>query len=85
MDAALGALPGADAYLRPGELLSLVGRSAIAARPELGEAYRHVTIHLFPREGGVASKTHAFDNSVLLNSVGKEWLADAILRWARRA
>jgi len=85
VDAALGALLGADAYLRPGELLNLMGRSVIAARPELGDAYQHVTLHLFPREGGVASKTHAFDDSVLLNSEGKEWLAQAVLRWARRA
>ena len=40
-----------------------------------------MTIHLFPRERGVASKTHAFNDSVLLERLAG--IAPAVLQRMR--
>lgn len=56
-----------------GELIDLRAESIIAARPQLGAEYRYVTLPLlfFPQEEGSPSKTHQFDDSVVLDPLSR--------------
>ena len=71
---ALAVVVAADCYLRPGELLSLTSDSVCRAQPAVGRTFRHTSLLLFPQEKGVSSKTHEFDDSVVVNTPGREWL-----------
>ena len=52
-----------DAYLRPGEIGSLKGNSLVPPRREVGAPFDQWALHLFPREGGLASKTQQHDDN----------------------
>ena len=85
-DFAMLILLAADAYLRPGELAMLTPDNVVRPRPSLGPIFQHAALLLFPYAEGIASKTHQFDDSVVLDSVGREWLTAGLLRLvARRA
>ena len=58
---AVGILLAADCYLRPGELVGLTKELAIKPQPSLGKEYRFASLHLFPSEAGITSKTAFFD------------------------
>ena len=77
--AALGVMLAANTYLRPGELLHLCSIDVIPPRPQIGEEFRHVSLLLSPAEVGKPTKTHQFNDSVLMDSVGREWLGKAVL------
>ena len=77
---ALGVMLAADAYLRPGELLSLTKRSIIPGRPGLRGGHRFVSLMLFPRAEDVPSKTYQFDDAVVLDSAGRQWISAALMR-----
>ena len=66
---ALLVLLSADAYLRPGEALSLTPSHVVESFPDAGAAYRHVCLLMHPFSLGVASKTGQFDESVVFGSV----------------
>ena len=81
---ALAVLVATDAYIRPGELLALRVESVIPPRPSLGCHFAHVSLLLCPSDEGIASKTHQFDDSVVLDSCHRVWLSRAVLEFARR-
>lgn len=85
-DFAVLTLLAADAYLRPGELAMLTPDNVVRPRPALGPMFQHAALLLFPFAEGIASKTHQFDDSVVLDSVGREWLTAGLrLLVAQRA
>ena len=65
---ALASLLAADAYLRPGEVLWLAGEDVVPARAQFGEGFGATALLLFPEERGRASKTHMYNDSVVLDS-----------------
>ncbi len=72
--AALASVLAADAYLRPGELLYLSTDDLSKPEPRFSSAFHALALVLFPKERGRPSKTHQFDDSVLLDSKGREWI-----------
>ena len=66
--AALASILAADAYLRPGELLYLSTDDLSKPERRFSAAFHVLALVLFPRERGRPSKTHQFDDSVLLDS-----------------
>ena len=70
-DFALLILLAADAYLRPGELAMLTPDNVVRPRPALGPMFQHAALLLFQSAEGIASKTHQFDDPVVLDSVGR--------------
>ncbi len=83
-DAALATILAGDAYLRPGECLWLASEDVAPAQPQLGETFRWTSLLLFPRERGKPSKTLGYDDSVVLDSKGREWLGPLVEAQARR-
>ena len=79
---ALATVLSADAYLRPGETLWLSGDDVTPGRPEMGAPFASTSLLLFPEERGRASKTHRFNNSVVLDSRGRAWLGRLIAKLA---
>ena len=67
-----------DAYLRPGEIGSLKGNSLVPPRREAGAPFDQRALHLFPREGGLASKTQQHDDTVMLDSTSRSWLGPLV-------
>ena len=74
----------ADSYLRPGEMMGLHRESVIPPQPKVGLAYRHVALLVHPYSHGRSSKVFEFDDSVLLDSVGREWLGQVLLQLRAR-
>ena len=83
-DAALATILAGDAYLRPGECLWLASEDVAPAQPQLGETFRWTSLLLFPRERGKPSKTLGYDDSVVLDSKGREWLGPLVEAQAKR-
>jgi hypothetical protein len=81
--AALATMVGMDAYLRPGELLSLVKESVIPGRPALGRGHSRTSLLLFPSAGGVASTMGQFNDSIVLDSTNRKYLGPAVEALAR--
>ena len=77
--AALASVLAADAYLRPGELLYLSTDDLSKPEPRFSSAFHALALVLFPKERGRPSKTHQFDDSVLLDSKGREWINRLLL------
>jgi hypothetical protein len=69
-----------DAYLRPGEMLSLTSRSFVLGRPRLGRGHQFMSLLLFPSDAEASSKTHQYDESVVLDSPDRQWITTAVLR-----
>jgi integrase len=78
--AALAVVLAADAYLRPGEVLSLTTLHVVRPRLALGGGHRFASLSLFPAGEGTASKVGVFNDSVVLDSTNREWLTDILLR-----
>ena len=72
-----------DAYLRPGEIGSLKGNSLVPPRREAGAPFDQWALHLFPREGGLASKTQQHDDTIILDSSSRPWLGPLVNLIAR--
>ena len=81
---ALACLLAADCYLRPGELLWLTGSDVVKARPSLGSAFQAAALRLFPADRGRPSKTHVFNDSVVLDSKDRQWMARLVESLAAR-
>jgi integrase len=81
--AALAVVLATDGYLRPGEVLGLTSRHVTAPRPWLGAAHRHATLLLFPSDEGITSKMGHYDDSVVLDSPGREWVTKLLLARCR--
>eukprot|EP00434_Breviolum_minutum_P002978 symbB.v1.2.002617.t1/scaffold135.1/size305288/37 len=70
-----------DTYLRPGESIDLKGRDIVPPVRNGGKQYRWFAIVVRDSQDHKPDKTGVFDNSVPLNSVGREYLGQ--LRWER--
>ena len=77
-NAAVAVMVGADAYLRPGEIRGIMPEDVVAGRGEVGAAYSFTSLLLNPEQRGVQTKTHQFDDSVIFDSKGREWIGDAL-------
>ena len=76
--AAVAVMVGADAYLRPGEIRGILPEDVVARRGEAGMAYSFTSLLLNPEKRGIQTKTHQFDDSVIFDSKGREWIGDAL-------
>ena len=74
LDALLMTALGADAYLRPGEVVSLTTASIIRAAPRVHADYRYTGILPAPTDQGLPTKVGNYDESILLNSPTRSWL-----------
>ena len=63
-----------DTYLRPGEVLTLTCGCVLPGMPSLGKNFQATAIHLRPRIEITPTKTGTYDESILLNTPGREWL-----------
>ena len=81
---ALCTVLSADAYLRPGEALWLSGDDVIPGKPDLGREFSWTALLLFPEERGRSSKTHKFNESVVLDSRSRSWLGLMVEKLAAR-
>ena len=70
-----------DTYLRPGESIDLKGRDIVPPVRKGGKQYRWFAIVVRDSQDHKPDKTGVFDNSVPLNSVGREYLGQ--LLWER--
>ena len=70
-----------DTYLRPGESIDLKGRDIVPPVRNGGRQYRWFAIVVRDSQDHKPDKTGVFDNSVPLNSVGREYLGQ--LLWER--
>ena len=70
-----------DTYLRPGESIDLKGRDIVPPVRNGGKQYRWSAIVVRDSQDHKPGKTGVFDNSVPLNSVGREYLGQ--LLWVR--
>ena len=77
--AAVAVMVGADAYLRPGEIRGILPEDIVAGRGEVGKAYSFTSLLLNPEHRGVQTKTHQFDDSVIFDSKGREWIGEALM------
>ncbi|CAK0852610.1 unnamed protein product, partial [Prorocentrum cordatum] len=80
--AALGVVLAADAYLRPGELLSLRTHHVAPAQPHAGGDCCFTSLALRPEEESVATKTKGFNDSILLDSPSRSHLGPLVERLA---
>ena len=83
--AALGVVLAADAYLRPGELLTLKAAHVVPAQPRAGGDYRFTSLVLRPEEELQATKTKGFNDSILLDSPSRSFLGPLLEQAARQA
>ncbi|CAK0819174.1 unnamed protein product, partial [Prorocentrum cordatum] len=72
--AALGVVLEADAYLRPGELLTLRADHVVPAQPHAGGGYCFTSLVLRPEEELQSTKTRGFNDSILLDSPARSFL-----------
>ncbi|CAK0897361.1 unnamed protein product, partial [Prorocentrum cordatum] len=72
--AALGAALAADAYLRPGELLTLRADHVVPAQPHAGGDYCFTSLVLRPEEELQSTRTRGFNDSILLDSPARSFL-----------
>lgn len=56
-------------YMRPSEPFKLLARHIVPPCPTAGLGHRHWALTLHPLEGGEGSKTHEFDESILLDTM----------------
>ncbi|CAK0849207.1 unnamed protein product, partial [Prorocentrum cordatum] len=82
--AALAVVLAADAYLRPGELLSLQANRVVPAQSEAGSDYRFASLEPKPEEELLPTKTKGFNDSILLDGTSKRDLGVLVKRLARQ-
>ena len=79
---ALAAVLASDAYLRPGEIANLRAAHVVTAKPFLGKSAMCTSLVLFPVEEGKPSKTLRFNDSVILDTIDREWIGPLIEKLA---
>ena len=77
---ALMTITAMDCYLRPGEAVGLSPSCVVPATPRLGAAYRFAALLVHPSWDGRPSKVGQFDESLLLDTPGREWLGAALCK-----
>ena len=65
-----------DTFLRPGESIDIKARDAVPPVRGGGASYRWHCIVVRDQEWGRPDKVGIFDNTVPLNSKGREWLGE---------
>ncbi len=73
-------LTAMDCYFRPGEAVGLTPTCVVGPAPRLGLAYRHAALLVHPFLEVRPSKVGQFDESLILDTSGREWLGDALCR-----
>jgi hypothetical protein len=71
---ALAIMVAGDGYLRPCDLMGIRKQDVIKAHPQMGQQFRYVSVLLAPFSRGIPTKTHEFNDSVVFNSQGWEWI-----------
>ncbi|CAK0818925.1 unnamed protein product, partial [Prorocentrum cordatum] len=82
--AALAVVLAADAYLRPGELLSVRANHVVPAQSAAGGDYRFASPVLRPEEELQPTKTRGFNDSILPDSVSRPYLGALVERLAKQ-
>ena len=72
-----------DAYLRPGEALSIKAQDVIAGHPQLEGGFAFVNLLLAPFEDRQPAKTGDYNDSVIFNTRGREWIGELLLKHAQ--
>lgn len=72
-----------DTYLRPGESIELKGRDVVAPVKNSGKQYRWYSIVGRDSEDLKPDKVGVFDNTIPLNSPGREFLGELIWKRAK--
>jgi hypothetical protein len=80
MAVALAIMVTADGYLRPCDLMGLRKQDVIQAHPQMGSQFRHVSVLLAPFSRGIPTKTHEYNDSVVFNSQGREWIGHLLYK-----
>ena len=73
-----------ELYARPSEPFRLRGRDVVAPVPGAGPAHAHASVVLHPFEAGVPSKTHEFDEALLLDLPRQAALGEALVRLSQK-
>ena len=74
-----------DLYLRPGEAVGLHLQNIVTPVEPLGHQYRHAGVNLHSSLRARPSKTHQFDESLLLDSPTRPFLSDLLMRLSLEA
>ena len=80
---ALFLVTATDAYLRPGEALSIKAQDVIAGHPQLGGEFAFVSLLLAPFEDRQPTETGDYNDSVIFNTGGREWIGELLLKHAQ--
>ena len=78
-------LVAADGYLRPTDLLDIQPEDVTAGHGRLGPEFRHTTVLLAPFQRGKSTKTNEFNDSVIFDTQGREWIGEALAVLAKKA
>jgi hypothetical protein len=73
-----------DSYLRPGVLSDLRKENLIPPQPFLGEGGKHWSLHLHRLVDREPSKVGTYDDSVILDSVERQWMNPLLGQLHRR-
>jgi hypothetical protein len=74
-----------DLYLRPGEAVGLETQDIVTPVKSLEQQYRHAGVNLHSSLRARPSKTHQFDESLLLGSPTRPFLTDLLMRLSLEA
>ena len=78
-------LVAADGYLRPSDLLDIQPEDVTAGQGRLGAEFRHTTVLLAPFQRGKSTKTNEFNDSVIFDTQGREWIGAVLATLAKKA
>jgi len=74
-----------DLYLRPGEAVGLSTQDIVTPVKSLEQQYRHAGVNLHSSLRARPSKTHQFDESLLLDSPTRPFLTDLLMKLSLQA
>ena len=72
-----------DAYLRPGEALSIKAQDVIAVLPQPGEKLAFVSLRLATFEDSQPTRTGDYNDSVIFNAAGRGRIGELLLKLAQ--
>ena len=75
---AVGLLLAFAMYLRPSELCRIHVKDVVIPDKSLRRRHKHLVVTLHPFEGGIPSKTHEFDETIILDLPHHKFLEQAI-------
>ena len=72
-----------DAYLRPGEALSMKAQDVIAVHPQPGGGLAFVSLRLATFEDSQPTRTGDYNDSVIFNAAGRGRIGELLLKLAQ--